>query len=157
MATSVGLTVATPMPHHHDPDSVMSQYLGCRADQVDLYHPGAWLDTWDGPIPSMSLGSGRSIRGRQWFSMWEPPIPGRLLYYDEVPRNSPQQDIYEQAVELRRIEYFKSLVTKKETVEERAQKEKLARKKERRHARKARDLECKAQQRRARNQCPKGR
>ena len=144
------------MPYHHDPDSVMSQYLGCCADQVDLYHPGAWLDTWDDPIPSMSLGSGRSIRGRHWFSMWEAPSPRRLLYYDEMPRDSPQQDVYEEVADSERIEYWKS-ITKEETVEERAQKEKRARKKECRQERKARDLECRAQQRRARNQFRKGR
>ena len=171
MATPVGLTVATPMPYHHDPDSVMSVYLGCRPYQDDLYQPWNrsrpqdWLDTWDAPIPSASYGSGRSIRGRQWFSMWEAPLPVRsavprvlrlspMLYYDEMPGDSPQQDIYEEVENSARIEHLKS-TTKEETVEERTQKEKLARKKERRQARKARDLACKHQQRRARNQCPK--
>ena len=154
------------MPYHHDPDSVMSQYLGCGPDQTHLYHawprwgPQDWEYWWYDPIPSTSLGSGRSIRGRQWVSMWiaAPPVrsavprvlrPSPVLYYDEMPGDSSQQDSA-------RMEYLKS-ITKEETVQERAQKEKRVRKKERRQERKARDQECKAQQRRARNQFRKGR
>ena len=146
------------MPYHHDPDSVMSQYLSCGPSpgQVDLYHPGAWLSfretTWSDPIPSFNHGSGRSIRGRHWFAMWEAPLPatfaGLSVFYDEI-----QPEDFDDG---ERIEYWKS-ITKEETVEERAQREKRARKKERRQERKARDLECKAQQRRARNQFRKGR
>ena len=155
MAVPIGLTTG---PRHHDPDSVMSQYLGCAPDQPHLYHswprywrPQDWELWWYDPIPSTRYGSGRSIRGRHWFSMWEAPLPvmfaGQLVCYDEIqPDPSPESE---------RIDYWKS-ITKEETAEERAQKEKLARKKERRQERKARDLECKAQQRRARNQFRKG-
>ncbi len=131
------------MPFHHDPNSIMSQYLGREPDQTYLYH------SWPDPIPSTSYGSGRSIRGRHWFSMWEASLPvlsaGPLVYYDEIqPDPSPESE---------RMEYLKS-ITKEETPEEYAQRKKRARKKERRHAQKARDDASKGQQRRARNQVP---
>ena len=170
------------MPYHHDPDSVMSQYLGCGPDQTHLYYswPRYWFSqdwetTWYDPIPSTRYGSGRSIRGRHWFSMWEAPLPVRsavprvlrppFSYHDEVVLvpmtggmrlDSDCENDYDPEAGLARIDYWKS-ITKEETVEERAQKDKRARKKERRQERKARDLECMAQQRRARNQFRKGR
>ena len=177
MAVPIGLTTTT---HHRDPDSVMSQFLGCGPEQVDLYHtffgPQDRDSPWYDPIPSTRLGSGRSIRGRHWFSVFEAPLPVRsavprvlrppFSYHDEVVLvpmtggmrlDSDCEDAYDVASQdSERIEYWKS-ITKEETVEERAQKEKRARKKERRQERKARDLECKAQQRRARNQFRKGR
>ena len=69
--------------------------------------------------------------------MWEAPfsitsavpfvLRPPLVYYDEVPRNGWLEDIYEEMAESARIEHLKS-ITKEETVQERAQKEKRARK-----------------------------
>lgn len=182
MAVPIGLTTTT---RRHDPDSVMSQYLGCGPDQTHLYHtnlyhtffgPQDWESTWYGPIPSTRLGSGRSIRGHR-FSMWEAPLPVRsavpralrslsmtnAYHVVDLSAHDPlsggwlhtDSEIADIEATSARMEYLKS-ITKEETVEERAQKEKRARKKERRQERKARDLECKAQQRRARNQFRKG-
>ena len=164
--------------HHHDPNSVMSQYLGCGPEQVDLYHPGTW-PRWgpqDWRVTSYP-GTWSFFAGR--ISMLQAPLPVRsavprvlrppFSYHDEeflVPMtglmrlDSDCENDYDQEEERERINHWKS-ITKEETAEERARKEKRARKKERRQERrqerKARDLECKAQQRRARNQFRKGR
>lgn len=142
------------MTHRHDPDSVTVHHL----DETEDWAPNPY-EFWgvrDGalvlnsPIPA-SVGAGKSVRAaRLQFLLSQlercRPEPaflgGRCVYYDEFKPDFEK--------DWGGIEYLKSLVKDEaQDTEQRSQN----RKRDGRKERKARDYECKAQQRRARNQC----